>query len=158
MMREYRTTIALLLSLGLFCYFSARTDSPLHLLDGRQEVKFEITSEKTVEENRAYCAENNTESIYDMNAEELAARSHVPYKICFGPVNDAETAVKIGAFIHDTEYSEHKPHSFPYRVYYNQTADAWIVEEVYPVDTYGDPGEFAIRKKTGQVILVHHGK
>lgn len=89
----------------------------------------------------------------------MRARNLVPnYSKKFGIVSDERCAEKIGIQVLDEIYSDCSKTESPFIVRYNKKADAWIVQGTLLPNTLGGVGSVAIKRNTGEILLIMHTK
>ena len=98
--------------------------------------------------------------IVDCSADELKSLSNVPeYNKTFGKIDTAKDAYKVAISVLTEIYGEKcEKNEKPFEIFYNSTAQAWIVRGTLPKNYEGGVGCVALDKETGTVLMIRHGR
>lgn len=93
--------------------------------------------------------------IYHATKEELTALDLCNYTEVFGVIENEKEAYQVAAKVIREVYGKDES---PYKVKYNENADAWIVSGSLPFSSLGGVASIAIERDTGAILMLIHTK
>ena len=92
--------------------------------------------------------------------EELREFTQHNYPKSFGKITNETQAYKIAIEVASEIYTSHdcRKNESPFEVFYNDTAEAWIVVGTLPKDYHGGVLYVAISGDNGEILMVTHDK
>lgn len=126
--------------------------SSVNLPWGIKRVRYKESSEKT------YTSYGGSIDLYNADENDMKNETFVKYQRSFGYVKDERTAVDIATIVFHEVYKDCNKKETPFIIKYNENAGAWVVHGTLPFLHLGGVGSIAIKKETGEVLLLMHTK
>jgi hypothetical protein len=102
---------------------------------------------------------DDTDFLYRADVGFLKGMDSVGYNSTFGAIENAREAADVAAIVFSEVYEEDQQEEAPYSIYFNETADAWIVQGSMPAgNVVGGVFIMAIGRQSGEIIMLQHGK
>ncbi|MFZ5986765.1 MAG: NTF2 fold immunity protein [Bacillota bacterium] len=149
-----RVLLILLIIVGLLCSCNQqpKQKGAIIVVDEDKQINYKVDTEKTYE---PYVGGVD---IYNANENELRKENLVKYDKRFGEISDERTAVDVSTIVFNEIYEDCVEKEAPFMVKYNKNAKAWIVHGTLPPNMLGGVASIAIKKETGEILMLMHTK
>ena len=125
---------------------------------------YNLTYAYTDENGEPLTDENNMLITREINVancsrEELRLFHVLDYENSFGEITSAKAAYEAAMTVFKETYrSDCDKTETPFNVFYNPTANAWLVFGTLDVNTVGGTAKIAFASETGEVLMLFHDK
>lgn len=118
-------------------------------------VIFAASKDYYVVRKNSYHPYAGAKDIYNASREELIEMDLCNYTKAFGEVQNEQEAFRIASNVIEEIYQKNEA---PYRIKFNENANAWIVVGAPRFFRLGGSASIAIDKETGEILMLIHTK